>query len=160
MRMRARVIRCRRSARTLALHGGQKQIRMSVAGIRPGSSAAAAAAAVAALGQRSAAGNGRRGLTGMIRHGRTGRRRIVRVGPFVGRSFEKVVLQGVVGRDAALGLVVQHAQDQILEFQVVGHKVTHFARSTSARSARFHSCKKKHKKISKKKNFFFFFELN
>ena len=38
---------------------------------------------------------------------------------FFTSPFEKVVLQGVVGGDPRLGIVVEHPQDQVLELQVV-----------------------------------------
>lgn len=33
------------------------------------------------------------------------------------------MLQGIVGLDAALGVIVQHPEDQVLELQVVGNSV-------------------------------------
>lgn len=42
-----------------------------------------------------------------------------RVGALVGSFLEEVVLQGVEGSDATAGLIVQHAQHQVLELQVV-----------------------------------------
>ena len=52
-------------------------------------------------------------------HGRAGGGGAAGVGAFVRGLLEEVVLQGVERRDARLGVVVQHAQDQVLELQVV-----------------------------------------
>lgn len=41
------------------------------------------------------------------------------VGSFVGGSFEKVVLQGIVRCDACFWIKIKHSQYQIFEFQIV-----------------------------------------
>ena len=68
------------------------------------------------------------------------RRRPVGVGALVGGALEEVVLERVVGRDARLGVVVEHAQDQVLELEVVRHVVARLARTTPARTSRLDSC--------------------
>lgn len=49
-------------------------------------------------------------------HGGAGGGGAAGVGALVRGLLEEVVLQRVEGRDAGLGVVVQHAQDQVLEF--------------------------------------------
>ena len=68
-----------------------------------------------------------------------------RVGAFVSGPLEEVVLEGVVRCDARLGVIVQHAEDQVFELEVVRHKVAHLARPSTSRSARFHTCRSKNK---------------
>lgn len=57
-------------------------------------------------------------------HGRAGGGGAAGVRALIRGLLEEVVLQGVEGRDARLGVVVEHAQDQILELQVVARGVT------------------------------------
>lgn len=75
-----------------------------------------------------------RGLTVLaIRHGHVhgddgGTRAVIgRVGTLVAGSLEEVVLKGVVRGDARLRVVIEHAQYQIFELEVVGHRVAQFA---------------------------------
>ena len=49
------------------------------------------------------------------------------------------MLQGIVGLDAAFGVVVQHPQDQVLELQVVGNRVAGLARPAATWPARLHA---------------------
>ena len=134
------------AAWTLALHGRGLRIgRVGVARVGSGPGAAATTTTATLGRQRAVVAavsrcNGRCRV-GMVAHGRTGRCRAVRVGALVGRSFEEIVLQRVVRSDPRLRVVVQHAQDQVLELQVVGHKMTRFTRTTTSRSAGFHTCK-------------------
>lgn len=77
------------------------------------------------------------------------------VGPLVGRSLEEVVLQGIIRRDARLKIQksvsttsrkfeaiaylrikVQHSQNQVFEFQVVGDAVSDLTVSSASGPAR------------------------
>ncbi|RUS72588.1 hypothetical protein EGW08_019651, partial [Elysia chlorotica] len=72
-------------------------------------------------------------------HGGAGRGAVAvvaRVGALVRGLLEEVVLQRVVGRDARLGVVLQHAQDQVLELEVVGRRVANLARPAAPGPAR------------------------
>lgn len=62
-------------------------------------------------------------------HGRAGGGGAAGVGALVRRLLEEVVLQRVKGRDARLGVVVQHAEDQVLELQIVAGRVALFSGS-------------------------------
>lgn len=88
--------------------------------------------AVRAIPQDSHIGTGGDGRTGARAVGR-------RVGTLVRRALEEVVLQRVVRRDSRLGVVVQHAQDEVLELEVVRGGVARLAGATTARSSRLHS---------------------
>ena len=56
----------------------------------------------------------------LLLHRGTCTRAVRRVRALIRRSFEKIVLQSVVGRDARLWVVVEHAQNQVLELEIVG----------------------------------------
>lgn len=60
---------------------------------------------------------------GAVLHGGAGGRAARRVGALVSRALEEVVLQRIVRRDARLGVIIQHAADEILEFEVVRQRV-------------------------------------
>ena len=51
----------------------------------------------------------------VLLHGGTRRRTIGRVRALVRGPLEEVVLEGIVGRDARLGVAVEHAKDKVLE---------------------------------------------
>lgn len=69
---------------------------------------------MAEAGGPTGAGDGAGGGGGVgVVHRRGGGGGRTGVGSFVRRLLEEVVLQGVERRDAALGVVVQHAQDQV-----------------------------------------------
>lgn len=57
----------------------------------------------------------------------------------VGGALEEVMLQRVVGRDARLRVIVQHAQDEVLELEVVGDGMPRLAKPPTSWSARFHT---------------------
>lgn len=69
-----------------------------------------------------------------------------RVGAFVRRPLEEVVLEGVVGSDARLGVIVEHPEDQVLELEVVRHIVTHLPCPPTSRTPRLHAYKMERKK--------------
>lgn len=71
-------------------------------------------------------------------HGRAGGGGAAGVGALVRGLLEEVVLQGVEGRNARLGVVVQHAQDQVLELQVVARGVTLLPGPPPARTPSLH----------------------
>lgn len=71
-------------------------------------------------------------------HGRAGGGGAAGVGALIRRLLEEVVLQRVKGCDARLGIVVQHAQDQVLELQVVAGRVTLFSSSPPPWTSRLH----------------------
>lgn len=71
-------------------------------------------------------------------HGRAGGGGAAGVGALISRLLEEVVLQRVKGRDARLGIVVQHAQDQVLELQVVAGRVALFSSSPPPWTSRLH----------------------
>lgn len=73
---------------------------------------------------RTGAGDGAGGGGGVaVVHGRAGGGGAAGVGALVRCLLEEVVLQRVEGRDARLGVVVQHTQDQVLKLQVVAGSV-------------------------------------
>lgn len=72
-------------------------------------------------------------------HGRAGGGGAAGVGALVCRLLEEVVLQRVKGRDARLGVVVQHAEDQVLELQVVAGRVALFSGSPPPWTSRLHT---------------------
>ncbi len=85
------------------------------------------------------AGDGASGGGGVaVVHGRAGGGGAAGVGALIRRLLEEVVLQRVKGRDARLGIVVQHAQDQVLELQVVAGRVTLFSSSPPPWTSRLH----------------------
>ena len=53
--------------------------------------------------------------------------------------LEEPVLQRLSRHDALLGVVLQHAEQQVLELGVVGDGVPGFTGPSPARSPRFHS---------------------
>lgn len=61
--------------------------------------------------------DGRRGRAALAptSHGPRGRRNPRRVGRLVGCPLEEVVLQRVERSDAILGVIIQHAQDKVLQ---------------------------------------------
>ena len=72
----------------------------------------------------------------MLLHSGAGGCAVGGVGALVRGLLEEVVLEGIVGRDAGLGVKVQHAQDQVLELEVVGHGVTRLPRPATPWSPR------------------------
>lgn len=71
--------------------------------------------------------------------GRTGTSAICRVGTFVRRPLEKIVLQRIVRCDSRLGVVIQHAQDKVLEFEIIWHGMARFSRSPTTGAAIFNA---------------------
>ncbi len=61
------------------------------------------------------------------------------IGSFIRRLLEETVLEGIVGLNSRLGVVVQHSENEVLELQVVSYCVARFSRPTTAWSTTFHS---------------------
>lgn len=58
---------------------------------------------------------------------------------FLCRSLEKVVLQSVIRRDSRLGIIIQHSQNEVLEFEIVRDGMTGFAQSSAAGASGFYA---------------------
>ena len=49
------------------------------------------------------------------------------------------MLQSIVRRDARLGVVIEHTQDQVLELEIVGERVARLALPSAPRTPGLHS---------------------
>ena len=75
----------------------------------------------------------------LLLHGGTGARAVGRVRALIRRALEKIMLQRVVRGDARLGVVVEHAQNQVLELEIVRERVAGLALPSTPRSPGLHS---------------------
>ena len=75
------------------------------------------------------------GTGDLLFHRGTRTRAVCCIRTLISRPLEEVMLQRVIRRDSSLRVVVKHAKNQVLEFEVIGQGVSGLSFSPTPRTA-------------------------
>lgn len=117
--------------------GGPRAPTISVA-VAVGPVVTGGAAGASRAGDGAGGARGGAGVEGCGRGGGTAACR-ARVGGLISRAAEEAMLQSPQRADAGSGLILQHAQHQVLEAEVVGGAVARLPRPPAPGPARLHA---------------------